>query len=215
MSQGRFFLCIPLLLAACTPIAQQQQARLNQVRAEWRQQQRERDIAQHTATFKAWKAALSNVTTAELVHRAPTEENPTPTIIRKFSPDEVKELVAILSDARPGRTPQLRPGIEPFVLNEQGEVVHCPKRQFAHETFIDDRVDLLCLYDADGNEIVPELSPYEDDISPLSKVHVLDLCRKDTPPWEEPFILLRDEDWRRFCQLPTLVSFLEAVKSTP
>lgn len=86
MSQGRFFLCIPLLLAACTPIAQQQQARLNQVRAEWRQQAHKREIEQHTATFKAWKAALSNVTTAELVHRAPTEENPTPTIIRKFSP---------------------------------------------------------------------------------------------------------------------------------
>ena len=47
-------------------------------------------------------------------------------------------------------------------------------------------MDFLHLYDADGNEIMPELSPYEDDISPLSKVHVLDLCRKDTPPWEEP-----------------------------
>ena len=68
---------------------------------------------------------------------------------------------------------------------------------------------------SDGNEIVPELSPYEDDISPLSKVHVLDLCRKDTPPWEEPFILLRDDDWRRFCQLPTMVSFLEAVNNIP
>ena len=215
MLHARFVLFIPLLLAACTPVAQQQQARLNQVRAEWRQKQHARDIEQHSATFKAWKAALCNVTAAELVHRSPTEENLTPTITRKFSPDEVKELVAILSEALPGRTPQPRPDTEPFVLNKQGEIVDCPERLFTNYSFIDERMDFLHLYDADGNEIVPELSPYEDDISPLSKVHVLDLCRKDTPPWEEPFILLRDDDWRRFCQLPTMLSFLEAVKNIP
>ena len=88
MYYARFFLLIPLLLAACTPVAQQQQARLNQVRAEWRQQQHARDIERHSATLKAWKAALCNVTAAELVHRSPTEENLTPTITRKFSPDE-------------------------------------------------------------------------------------------------------------------------------
>ena len=60
---------------------------------------------------------------------------------------------------------------------------------------------------------MPQLSPYEDDIYSAHKVHVLDLRRKDTVPWEQPFVLLRRDAWNRFWQLPSFVKFREAVRN--
>ena len=206
-----FTLIAGLFPASCSLI-DQPQVRLQQARNEWRQKRFEQIGKQKIEAYNEWKSRLGSVVAAEFEHSAPTEENPTPTIIIKLSPEEVQELVAILSDSMPGGLPGINPDTIPLELNAQGEVVYSLEIEGSNFDPIDDRTDFLHLYDADGNEIMPQLSPYEDDIYILEKVDVLDLCRKDTPPWEQPFILLKKNNWTRFWQLPSFVKFRDAVQ---
>ena len=207
-----FTLIAGLFPAACSLI-DQPQVRLQQARNEWRQKRFDQIGKQKIEAYNEWKSRLGSVVAAEFEHSAPTEENPTPTIIVKLSPEEVQELVAILSDSMPGGLPGINPDTIPLELNAQGEVVYSLEIEGRNFDPIDDRTDFLHLYDADGNEIMPQLSPYEDDIYILEKVDVLDLCRKDTPPWEQPFVLLRRDAWNRFWQLPSFVKFREAIQN--
>ncbi|MBR5878079.1 MAG: hypothetical protein IKY91_00915 [Akkermansia sp.] len=145
---------------------------------EWMQNKEQQLSKKKIEEYNKWKARLGSIVSAEFAHRAPTEENHTPTIIIKLSPEEVRELVAILSDSRPGGVPGINPDTIPLELNAQGEVVYSLDIEGRHFDPIDDRTDFLHLYDADGNEIMPELSPYEDDIYPVHKVRVLDFAGK-------------------------------------
>lgn len=193
MYLNKLSLCLlaSLFVPACGQLhMQQQQKELAIACAKWRQQEYERASTAKDEEFRRWKEQLSTLASAELVHKAPTEENPTPTIIVKLSPDEVKALSSILSKAIPGRMPHpddyFKPGSEPFILNEYGEIVHKPDKELLHFDPIDDRTDFLLLYDADGNDIVPWLSPWEDDICPLSELEPVSL-RRQSPPAEQPF----------------------------
>ena len=211
---SRYFIyaLIAVLFPSSCSLIDQPQARLQQARNEWREKQFHQIGKEKIEQYNKWKSSLGSVVAAEFEHRAPTEENPTPTIIIKLSPEEVQELVAILSDSVPGGLPGINPDTIPLKLNAEGEVVYSPEIEGRFFDPIDDRTDFLHLYDADGNRIVPELSPYEDDIYTIHKVHVLDLCRKDTPPWEQPFVLLLHDGWSRFWQMPSFVKFRDAVQ---
>ena len=211
----RYTICamFAVLFPTSCCLIDQPQKRLQQARMEWMQNEEQQLSKKKIEEYNKWKARLGSIVSAEFAHRAPTEENPTPTIIIKLSPEEVQELVAILSDSRPGGSPGINPDTIPLELNAQGEVVYSLEIEGRYFDPIDDRTDFLHLYDADGNEIMPELSPYEDDIYPVHKVRVLDLRRKDTPAWEQPFVLLEKDGWNRFWQLPSFVKFREAVRN--
>ena len=206
-----------LLVPGCSQLhMQQQQKELVKVKAQWRQQSYERATKKRDEAFRQWKEQLNTLTSAELIHKSPTEENPTPTIIVKLTPQEVKELAAILSTALPGRMPHpddyIKPGTEPFKLNEYGEIVHDLDKELLFFKPIDERTDFLHLYDADGNDIVPLLSPWEDDICSLYDVEPVSLRRQSTPE-NQPFLLLPDNDnWKRYRSLPSVQKFHAAVQ---
>lgn len=141
---------------------------------------------------------------------------PPPTIIIKLTPAEVKDLAAILSKALPGRMPHpddhIKPGSEPFELNEYGEIIRDLDKELLSFNPIDERTDFLHLYDADGNDIVPLLSPWEDDICPLSELEPVSLRRLSTPA-AQPFLILPDrDDWTRYRSLPSVQKFHAAVQ---
>ena len=209
------FLIFALMAVSFPPscgLVDQPQARLEQARKEWIQKQYEQNVEQQIKSYKEWKTSLGSVVAAEFVHQAPTEENPTPTIIIKLSPKEVKELVAILSASEIGGFPAINPDTVPLELNAQGEVVYSMEIEGRYFAPIDYRTDFLHLYDADGNEIMPELSPYEDDICSDNKIDALTLRKRDSPPWEQPFIWLPHDQWTRYWQLPSFVKFRDAVQ---
>ncbi|MBQ7024572.1 MAG: hypothetical protein IJN29_13400 [Akkermansia sp.] len=212
-----FLLASVLLTPGCSRLhIQQQQKELVKVKAQWRQQSYERTMKAKDEQFRQWKEQLRTLASAELVHKAPTEENPTPTIIIKLTPAEVKELAAILSKALPGRMPHpddyIKPGSEPFKLNEHGEIIRDLDKELLSFNPIDERTDFLHLYDADGNDIVPLLSPWEDDICPLSELEPVSLRRLSTPA-AQPFLILPDrDDWTRYRSLPSVQKFHAAVQ---
>lgn len=74
-----FLLATALLTPGCSqPHMQQQQKELVKVKAQWRQQSYERTMKAKDEQFRQWKEQLRTLASAELVHKAPTEENPPP-----------------------------------------------------------------------------------------------------------------------------------------
>ena len=205
MKKLSILLCTVAMLSGCSSLhMQQQQKKFTQICAEWRVQSYQRRQQNRLTAYRTWQQSLSCITAAELVHRAPTEENPTPTIIVKLSTAEVTELIDLLSKGQPGKLPEMnqliKPGDEPFELTANGDII--PAYKLPHDYApIDYREDFFHLYDADGNEIVPELSPWEDDI-----------CGTATPR-TNAFVQLPDEELNRLHALPSYRKFKASVEA--
>ena len=206
------FSCI--LLIACTSV-EEQQARLEQARASYREQQLSVRTAESQQKLAAWQKQLDSVTRAEF-HR--TEETlgalVPPVKAVSVSGAELKELLAILRRGHPFPLPDAdiltRPGSEPLQLNADGEVESIPPLHpipvmLPHNFFA---IDTLLLYNARGERVEPTLSPFGDIVSRTEA----EQQRNNYTDDDRPFIMLEDADYQRFRKLPSYRRFVERMK---
>ncbi|MBQ4634873.1 MAG: hypothetical protein IJB64_00410 [Akkermansia sp.] len=201
------------LLIACTSV-EEQQARLEQARASYREQQLAARTAESQQKLEAWQKQLDSVTRAEF-HR--TEETlgalVPPVKAVSVSGAELKELLAILRRGHPFPLPDAdiltRPGSEPLQLNADGEVEvitpHPVPVMLPHNFFA---IDTLLLYNARGERVEPTLSPFGDIVSRTEA----EQQRNNYTDDDRPFIMLEDADYQRFRKLPSYRRFVERMK---
>ena len=202
------------LLIACTSV-EEQQARLEQARASYREQQLSARTAEAQQKLAAWQKQLDSVTRAEF-HR--TEETlgalVPPVKAVSVSGAELKELLAILRRGHPSPLPDAdiltRPGSEPLQLNADGEVevitpLHPVPVMLPHNFFA---IDTLLLYNARGECVEPTLSPFGDIVSRTEA----EQQRNNYTDDDRPFIMLEDADYQRFRKLPSYRRFVERMK---
>lgn len=202
------------LLIACTSV-EEQQARLEQARSSYREQQLSARTAEAQQKLAAWKKQLDSVTRAEF-HR--TEETlgalVPPVKAVSVSGAELKELLAILRRGHPFPLPDAdiltRPGSEPLQLNADGEVesitpLHPIPVMLPHNFFA---IDTLLLYNARGERVEPTLSPFGDIVSRTEA----EQQRNNYTDDDRPFIMLEDADYQRFRKLPSYRRFVERMK---
>lgn len=202
------------LLIACTSV-EEQQARLEQARASYREQQLSARTAESQQKLAAWQKQLDSVTRAEF-HR--TEETlgalVPPVKAVSVSGAELKELLAILRRGHPLPLPDAdiltRPGSEPLQLNADGEVESIPPLHpvpvmLPHNFFA---IDTLLLYNARGERVEPTLSPFGDIVSRTEAEQQRNNYTDDV----RPFIMLEDADYQRFRKLPSYRRFVERMK---
>lgn len=202
------------LLIACTSV-EEQQARLEQARSSYREQQLSARTAEAQQKLAAWKKQLDSVTRAEF-HR--TEETlgalVPPVKAVSVSGAELKELLAILRRGHPFPLPDAdiltRPGSEPLQLNADGEVevitpLHPVPVMLPHNFFA---IDTLLLYNARGERVEPTLSPFGDIVSRTEA----EQQRNNYTDDDRPFIMLEDADYQRFRKLPSYRRFVERMK---
>ncbi|MBR7109720.1 MAG: hypothetical protein IKC90_06745 [Akkermansia sp.] len=202
------------LLIACTSV-EEQQARLEQARASYREQQLSARTTESQQKLAAWQKQLDSVTRAEF-HR--TEETlgalVPPVKAVSISGAELKELLAILRRGHPLPLPDadilIRPGSEPLQLNADGEVESIPPLHpvpvmLPHNFFA---IDTLLLYNARGERVEPTLSPFGDIVSRTEA----EQQRNNYTDDDRPFIMLEDADYQRFRKLPSYRRFVERMK---
>ena len=202
------------LLIACTSV-EEQQARLEQARSSYREQQLSARTAEAQQKLAAWKKQLDSVTRAEF-HR--TEETlgalVPPVKAVSVSGAELKELLAILRRGHPFPLPDAdiltRPGSEPLQLNADGEVevitpLHPVPVMLPHNFFA---IDTLLLYNARGERVEPTLSPFGDIVSRTEAEQQRNNYTDDV----RPFIMLEDADYQRYRKLPSYRRFVERMK---
>lgn len=202
------------LLIACTSV-EEQQARLEQARSSYREQQLSARTAEAQQKLAAWKKQLDSVTRAEF-HR--TEETlgalVPPVKAVSVSGAELKELLAILRRGHPFPLPDAdiltRPGSEPLQLNADGEVesitpLHPIPVMLPHNFFA---IDTLLLYNARGERVEPTFSPFGDIVSRTEA----EQQRNNYTDDDRPFIMLEDADYQRFRKLPSYRRFVERMK---
>ncbi|MBR3944906.1 MAG: hypothetical protein IKK15_07405 [Akkermansia sp.] len=201
-------------MIACTSV-EEQQARLEQARASYREQQLSARTTESQQKLAAWQKQLDSVTRAEF-HR--TEETlgalVPPVKAVSVSGAELKELLAILRRGHPLPLPDadilIRPGSEPLQLNADGEVESIPPLHpvpvmLPHNFFA---IDTLLLYNARGERVEPTLSPFGDIVSRTEA----EQQRNNYTDDDRPFIMLEDADYQRFRKLPSYRRFVERMK---
>lgn len=202
------------LLIACTSV-EEQQARLEQARASYREQQLSARTAESQQKLAVWKKQLDSVTRAEF-HR--TEETlgalVPPVKAVSVSGAELKELLAILRRGHPLPLPDADiltlPGSEPLQLNADGEVESIPPLHpipvmLPHNFFA---IDTLLLYNARGERVEPTISPFGDIVSRTEA----EQQRNNYTDDDRPFIMLEDVDYQRYRKLPSYRRFVERMK---
>ncbi|MBR3695500.1 MAG: hypothetical protein IKL98_04595 [Akkermansia sp.] len=203
-----------IFLIACTSV-EEQQARLEQARASYREQQLSARTTESQQKLAAWQKQLDSVTRAEF-HR--TEETlgalVPPVKAVSVSGAELKELIAILRRGHPSPLPDAdiltRPGSEPLQLNADGEVESIPPLHpipvmLPHNFFA---IDTLLLYNARGERVEPTISPFGDIVSRTEA----EQQRNNYTDDDRPFIMLEDADYQRFRKLPSYRRFVERMK---
>ena len=207
-----------LLLTACTSV-EEQQRRLEQARTEYRVNELNRATTEAQEKFNNWLKALDSVAYAKFHRTEETLGDVVPPVKAvKVTGKELKELVAILRRGRPVPLPDAdiytSPGSEPLQLNDDGEVVYVPvPLNQMQEYLMPPRnffsIDMLYLYDANGNVIEPGVYPFGDIVSST-------VAAQKRNSWtinnNRPFIMLDDADFKRYRSLPSYRLFVQRMK---
>ncbi|MDO5464610.1 MAG: hypothetical protein Q4F40_06720 [Akkermansia sp.] len=207
-----------LLLTACTSV-EEQQRRLEQARTEYRVNELNRATTEAQEKFNNWLKALDSVAYAKFHRTEETLGDVVPPVKAvKVTGKELKELVAILRRGRPVPLPDAdiytSPGSEPLQLNDDGEVVYVPvPLNQMQEYLMPPRnffsIDMLYLYDANGNVIEPGVYPFGDIVSST-------VAAQKRNSWtinnDRPFIMLDDADFKRYRSLPSYRLFVQRMK---
>lgn len=203
-----------MFLIACDS-AEEQQARLEQARAAYRQQQHRIRTAEEQEKLAAWQSRLDSVSYAEFYRTdeilGPVEP---PVEAVKITGKELEELLTIFRRGYPVPLPDAdiltKPGSEPLKLNQDGEVEKdlfpLPEQPVLPDRFF--AIDLLRLCDARGNVIEPVI-PLFGDIVPRSQA---EQKRNSWTYRDRPFIMLGDDDYQRYRSLPSYRLYVQHMK---
>lgn len=202
------------LVSACTSV-EEQQARLEQARAAYREQQLSAHTAEDQQKLTAWQSSLNSVAYAEFYR---TEETLGPVVppvkTVKVTGKELKELVEIMRRGHPVPLPDADiltcPGTEPLKLNDDGEVERELWPPIAPPVLPDSffAIDRLRFIDAQGKLIGPEIPPFFDIVSRTEAARQ----RNSWTDRDRPFIMLDDADFQRYRRLPSYRRFVQRMK---
>lgn len=205
------------LLTSCSQVSiEAQQALLEKARAEYRMGHHRAATEAAQQEFQQWQSSLDRVVRAEFYRTEETLGAIVPPVKAvKVSGKELSQLLAIL---RRGQSTPLAdadvlitPGTEPLKINDDGEVEQLVTsaemliHAFPHQFYA---IDFLHLYDAQGQRIEPLLTPYADIVSRSDAEN-----RRNT--WSQhsrPFIMLEDDDFKRYRNLPSYRTFVQRMK---
>lgn len=204
-----------MFLIACDSV-EEQQARLEQARAAYRQQQHRIRTAEAKEKLATWQGSLDSVSYAEFYRTDDTLGAYVPSVEEvKITGKELEELLAIFRRAYPVPLPDAdiltNPGSEPLRINNDGEVEEdlfprpvvppvLPDRFFA--------IDLLRLCDAQGNIIELPICLF-GDIVPRTKA---EQNRNRWTDRDRPLFMLEDADFNRFRSLPSYRLYVQHIK---
>lgn len=207
-------LCSFFLVTACTSV-EEQQARLEQARAAYREQQLAARTAEAQQKLAAWQTALDATAYAEFHRTEETLGDVVPPVKAvKVTGKELKELLDIMRRGHPVPLPDADiltcPGSEPLQLNEDGEVEYIPSDivdMMPPKNFF--AIDMLCFYDEKGNVIKPGITPFGDIVSSTEAAQKRNSWTTDD---SRPFIMLQDADFQRYRSLPSYRLFVQRMK---
>ncbi len=201
-----------LMLASCSQV-EQQQALLEQARADYRVRTHTEATQSARQKFTEWQNALATASYAEFYRTDETKGDVVPMVKPvKISGEQFQLLLVILRQAQPTPLPDAdvltTPGSEPLALNNDGEVV--PTWELPPPILPDSfwALDFLRFYDANGNEVAFEIQAFHDMV-PAS------VAQEKRNTWtnsNRPFIVLPDAEWQRYRELPAYRTFVSRLK---